>query len=545
VSVASVAIRQLLNRVANGEVRIPAFQREFVWDPDRVQFLMDSIYKGFPIGTLLFWRTQEQLQSDRDLGPYILPLPKSHYPIEYVLDGQQRLTSIFSVFQTELKKAENPAVDWIDIYFDLRAREDVQSSQFRALKPNEVDERRHFPLNVLFDVAAYGARVRKLCDKDAALVDDLQNRFKEAQIPIETIETDDHSKIAIVFERVNRGGVPLDTYQLLAAWTWSGDFDLRSRFDDLAAELEDGGYGDLGNEPDLLLKCAAAVISDECTARAVVALRGGDVRDQFDSIANGVKGAVEFLKKQCGVVSLKVLPYKSLLIPLVRFFATDNQNGFHPTGTQLEALRAWFWNSCFSRRYSNSVDNALEVDIHAVIHLRNKDDFSKFNFSPLDLGCDFFMNNVFSLNAVNTKTFILLMASVFPRSFLSGANVDIGSVLLNCNRTEFHHIFPKAHLENKLNIKGRDRQFRLANFAFLSQTDNRRIKNKSPSEYVVDIPEIGRKDILNRAFVSEEMMYKDYDEFCFARSELLLAQANKLCKIDDLNQKIDVVCGVG
>ena len=67
-TVASIPIRQLLTRVAEGEVRIPAFQREFVWEPDRVQFLMDSIYKGFPIGTLLFWRTREKLQSDRDLG---------------------------------------------------------------------------------------------------------------------------------------------------------------------------------------------------------------------------------------------------------------------------------------------------------------------------------------------------------------------------------------------------------------------------------------------------------------------------------------------
>ena len=91
-SVASVTIRKLLERVSKGEIRIPAFQREFIWEPDRVQFLMDSIYKGYPIGTLLLWRTKEQLQSDRDLGPYTLPDPEEQYPIDYVLDGQQRLT---------------------------------------------------------------------------------------------------------------------------------------------------------------------------------------------------------------------------------------------------------------------------------------------------------------------------------------------------------------------------------------------------------------------------------------------------------------------
>jgi uncharacterized protein with ParB-like and HNH nuclease domain len=79
-SLSSITIRRLLQRVTDGEIRIPAFQREFVWEPDRVQFLMDSIYKSFPIGTVLFWRTKEKLLHDRELGPYVLPEPKKEYP---------------------------------------------------------------------------------------------------------------------------------------------------------------------------------------------------------------------------------------------------------------------------------------------------------------------------------------------------------------------------------------------------------------------------------------------------------------------------------
>ncbi|MFT8472558.1 DUF262 domain-containing protein [Acetobacter persici] len=530
-TVTSIPIRQLLTRVAEGELRIPAFQREFVWDPDRVQFLMDSIYKGFPIGTLLFWRTREKLQFDRDLGPYELPEPKDQYPIDYVLDGQQRLTSIFAVFQTELKQAENPKVDWVDIYFDMHANEDAQDSQFLALKPEEVDDTKHFPLKVLFDVTAYGAKLRQLTDDDAKVIDALQTRFKEAQIPVETIEMDDHSKIAIVFERVNRGGMPLDTYQLLAAWTWSGEFDLRSKFDDLAAELDDGGYGEIGSDPDLLLKCAAAVILNESTARAVVALKGSDVRDNFSKLTIGIKGAVEFLQRQCGVVSLKVLPYKSMLIPLVRFFATENENGFHPTGEQLSTLRAWFWCSCFSRRYSNSVDTALDSDIKASIRLKEHKDSSLFKIPVPGLKPEYFLDNVFSLNAVNTKTFILLLASKFPRSFLSGANIDLNSVLLTCNRTEFHHIFPKNYLQEKLGITKRDEQFRLANFAFLSQTDNRKIKNRPPADYQNDLPGAAKDDILARAMIPNGSLDGSYEDFCKVRADALVKEALILCKM--------------
>ena len=98
-SFSQMPIRKIIEKITSGEIRIPAFQRDFVWEPNQVQFLMDSIFKGYPIGSLLLWRSREQLSYDRQLGPYSLPDPQKDYPIDYVLDGQQRITSIFSTFQ--------------------------------------------------------------------------------------------------------------------------------------------------------------------------------------------------------------------------------------------------------------------------------------------------------------------------------------------------------------------------------------------------------------------------------------------------------------
>uniref|UniRef100_UPI0011E7F750 DUF262 domain-containing protein n=1 Tax=Serratia marcescens TaxID=615 RepID=UPI0011E7F750 len=100
-------VREILDSVYRGQIRIPAFQRGFVWDPDRVAFLIDSIYKGYPFGSLLYWRTNEALQTERNLGPFTLPVPQADFPIDYVLDGQQRITSIFGVFQTELQRGQD------------------------------------------------------------------------------------------------------------------------------------------------------------------------------------------------------------------------------------------------------------------------------------------------------------------------------------------------------------------------------------------------------------------------------------------------------
>ncbi|MGL4604916.1 MAG: GmrSD restriction endonuclease domain-containing protein [Iodobacter sp.] len=526
-AVTTITIRQLLQRITEGEIRIPAFQRDFVWDPDRVQFLMDSIYKGYPIGTVLFWRTKEKLSYDRDLGPFTLPEPKKQYPIDYVLDGQQRLTSIFSTFQAELQQGPSNSVKWVDIYFDLNASASAQDSQFVALEPNEVTEF-HVPLRVLFDVTAFGKFTRTIKDvEQLKVIDQLQALFKEAQLPVETVETDEHSKIAIIFERINRGGVPLDTYQLLSAWTWSGDFDLRTKFDELANDLDEVGFNELRDDPDLLLKCCAAIVRNDASAHTVVDLKGSEVRDAFDLLRIGILGAIEFLRRDCGVVSLKVLPYKTMIIPLARCFSTDKASGFHPNADQRKALCHWFWHSCFSRRYSNSVDNALSQDIAAILQLLtgNCTDLNKriFVIEP-----DFFIKNVFSLNTVNTKVFVLLLANAGPKSFLSAADVDLENVLISCNRTEFHHIFPKNYLLTQEKITERAQQFMLANFAFLSQTDNRSIQDKAPSDYVKMMPPASIEMINKSAFIPEGGLDMNYDSFVKERSELLAKKSNEL-----------------
>lgn len=524
-AVATITIRQLLQRITDGEIRIPAFQRDFVWEPDRVQFLMDSIFKGYPIGTVLFWRTKEKLSYDRDLGPFTLPDPKKQYPIDYVLDGQQRLTSIYSTFQNELKQNPVTTVKWVDIYFDLTATASAQDSQFVALEPAEV-KAHHVPLRILFDVAEFGKFTRTIKDEyQLKAIDQLQALFKEAVIPVETVETEEHSKIAIIFERINRGGVPLDTYQLLSAWTWSGDFDLRTKFDELATELDEVGFNELRDDPDLLLKCCAAIVRNDASAHAIVDLKGSEVRDSFPVLRNGILGAIDFLRRDCGVVSLKIIPYKSMIIPLTRCFATDKPAGFHPDAKQRLALIRWFWHSCFSRRYSNSVDNAIAQDIGAIAQLLtgNTTDFEKRTAVVTPA---YFVENAFALTSVNTKVFILMLAHAKPKSFLSAADVDLNEVLVSCNRTEFHHIFPKNYLAAKAGVVEKTKQFMLANFAFLSQKDNRSIQDKAPSDYVKLMPPASVDAILDASLIPRGGLSMSYADFVNARSKLLAEKAN-------------------
>src|SRR5262249_10259637 len=152
--------------------------------------------------------------------------------------GQQRLTSIFATFQTDLEPAEaNPEI-WLPLYYDFDAAPDAQESSFVALDPEDADPDRHFPLRSFLDPVTFSEQTRHLVDYRHRVIVAVEQRFVETLIPIETFETEDRTSVAIVFERVNRMGVELDVFQLLTAWTWSDEFDLQQQFLDLAEEFD-------------------------------------------------------------------------------------------------------------------------------------------------------------------------------------------------------------------------------------------------------------------------------------------------------------------
>jgi len=201
-------IRKIMEELVAGRMRVPNFQRGFVWNPERVSYLMDSIYKGYPFGSILLWRTKQELAHERDLGPFKLPHNDPSYPTDYILDGQQRITSIFGVFQTDIQLDKRPL--WASIYYDLLTPENAQDSSFMALQDDEVDKSRHFPISCLFDPVAYRKETDGYSEDMIQRIDKLQARFKEALIPVQTITTEDKTAVAIVFERVNQRGVELD-----------------------------------------------------------------------------------------------------------------------------------------------------------------------------------------------------------------------------------------------------------------------------------------------------------------------------------------------
>ena len=321
----------------------------------------------------------------------------------------------------------------------------------------------------------------------------------------------------------------LDTLQLLSAWTWNDDFDLLEQFRELKEELEDFGFSGVGEDTDLILRCAAAILMGNPTADTLLELNGLQVRSEFPRVRNGIFGAIDFMKKQLKIASLKNLPYSALIIPLSSFFAEPDGKDVNYDSVVYNRLKKWFWRSCFTKRYSSQIKRTATNDIKEMLKLKNGEQ-SVLGDINCDISEEFFIKNQFRLGNAPTKTFILMLANQDPKSFLSGSLVDLDRVLQNYNRSEFHHVYPKAYLKdlgfNELDINC------LANFCFLSGSENRKISRKKPSEYIKMMPiEENLDDILQRSFCPKNTFDDDFDAFRSQRADLLSSSARSLLQI--------------
>lgn len=248
-------IENLIKNLQTGQIRIPSFQRGFVWEPERVLYFIDSIYRGFPFGSILLWKTKNRLRTERNLGPYELPYHDPGYPIdiEYVLDGQQRITSIFGIFQNSLEPEKDEATNWTHLFFELNSEKQIP---FKYLDDSiNYDATKFFPLKNLllkdqlpsdfvFDLDVDPIDAKKIGKQ----INDLYKKFISAKIPVERFESEEPSNVATVFERINKQGVALNTFQLLSVWNWSEDFDLQEKFKEIAEELEPYGFKEVDSD---------------------------------------------------------------------------------------------------------------------------------------------------------------------------------------------------------------------------------------------------------------------------------------------------------
>lgn len=177
-------IDDLARRVLTGDILLPKFQREFVWEKSQVLQLLDSVAKNFPIGSILLWQSRQELRSENRIADLQITLPKPDYPVNYLLDGQQRLSTICGALYWN---GTVPSSIW-NIAYDLRKK------TFVHLDSLDDPPQHQIRTNLLADGARFYKHIATLdtltaADKDALKqqADELFNRFKDYKIAAVTL----------------------------------------------------------------------------------------------------------------------------------------------------------------------------------------------------------------------------------------------------------------------------------------------------------------------------------------------------------------------
>jgi len=517
-------ITNLVNRIQTGDIKIPKFQRGFVWEEDQILKLLESIYQGYPIGSLLFWLSEQKMISEKNVGGFDLPPTPEKYPRNYVLDGQQRLTTIYGV----LNWPDKTMLHKLNVYFDLENR------KFIHFNGEQLDK--HIPMSILFktpEILRYRTILSEFSNANELQesVDALYEIFREYLIPVVTIKEKTVEDVCPIFERINSTGTKLNIFDLMVAATWSDEFDLNDKVDQIRESTKLKDFDNIDNS--VFLKFMSSINGFGSKRDGVFKLRNLS-SEQLDKLGQTVKSsaerAIDFFSTELRVPSDAFLPYENQLVVLAYFFSKVA----NPTPAQLSALRRWFWQTGFSERYRGAVEGILEQDLSAVDTLING------NTNAMDLRISLVENDIlkrqFWKNSAFSKTFVVMLANHAPRNLTNGETIDIRVALTSFNNKEFHHIFPKDFLK-KLGVISEKRNA-IANICMISAAQNKNISNDPPSVYLRKSYDMLAKDgdmVFKSNLISSvsnaPWRNDNYDAFLKQRSAAILGRILALCGV--------------
>ena len=427
-----VFLGNLVERVVAGKIRVPRFQRAFVWKQTDLHDLLDSVLHGFPIGSILVWQTEREISTAPRVGPIEISGPPAG-PVGYLLDGQQRVSTLVGTLRLP-EKAESivDQVEW-RLYFDL------DRGEFHPVPEGRV-EPRHFPVRGLLDTARFFDACRRIQDEvdDSSVArrwlneaDHLASAFRDYQLPVIRIQEAELDSAVAVFARLNRKGRKMAADEMVSALTYrEGQFHLARKLDELKDELDGEGFGNLDRV--LLLRSVLAALGRDIYAKDWADLMvEPEVRDRlpegFESAEFGIKGALDFLK-DLGVESDRLLPYGLQLVMLGEFFRRCPD----PTDDVVELLRRWFWVTSFTGWFGG-VNTAQAT--HALAEIRNLAEGKGTGFSVIDLDAPARpFPERFDGRSARVRAFLLYLASLRPRS-LSGPEALVPGQLLSARGT--------------------------------------------------------------------------------------------------------------
>ncbi len=521
----------LFSDIDTGRIKIPKFQRDFVWEKEQSAKLIDSIIKGFPIGTFILWKTTEELRHIKNVGNIILPDPPTGEPVSYVLDGQQRITSLYAVRKGAILSKDGQEINYGDIAINLALDPDADEQIVSVSLPSD------------------GAfiTVQDLLFSDLT---DLMDRFSKEDIRKidvykKRLTTYDFSTIVIanypldiaceVFTRINTGGTELTLFEIMVAKTFDSarKFDLSDEFrllidsNNSVKDLEDADYETI--PATTILQCVSACLVKQIRRKDILRLSKNEFIDSWKKVTSAVFCAVDYFRTHFRIPVSDLLPYPALLILFTYFFYKNNEE--QPDDLQDKLLSQLFWWVSLGKRYSSGMENKVAQDLLRVDSILKKQPPSYRN-EELHLSVDDFRYYWFSSGDAFCKAFLCLYAYHQPRNFKNDSLVKIDNSWLKTSTSKnYHHFFPKAYLRDHGTPDWQANS--ILNITIVDDALNKRaIRAKAPMDYMKAFRKSNKdiSDTMKTHLIDLEnsgIWEDEYQKFLETRGRIVLAEINK------------------
>lgn len=548
-------VSQLLGSAMQGALALPDFQRDFTWEPRRTAELLASIMRRYPAGSLLFWRmdgTDAKFQTRAiDGAP-----PLKANPNELVLDGQQRLTSLFHAL-----------VDGGNEIYLVHLDELLSSDALRVLTPSEVDWERavgwvagnspdaetageqewqidHSVIPVRrvpeFDewldryVRRWGLsgaeeeeRKRILRQvRDRYLTPLTTYGFPVVVLPVETpLEA-----VCTVFETLNRTAKPLGPFELLTARFYPAEVYLRDLWEEATEAYPLLGEDDFDVDPYNVLQAVSLRARNSAQRSDVLnKLTAAEVKQHWPLVVEAMADVLDMLGSECGVLTKKLLPYTSVLLPLAAVWPEVSALKPADRGSALDRVQRYFWCTVFSSNYDQGANSQAGAD-----YIKLKEWLFDESKTAPEAVTDFGLLKSVLRNATTRRKalytgLLALSVRVGARDFHDGQKLTKQRLL--DQRIDSHHLFPKAYLQAGSFPSSAELAL---NRALIDRETNKIIGKKPPSDYLATMESTQGRDKLERVLQSHlvpsgpAIRSDDYETFIDDRLELVIAQIETL-----------------
>ena len=496
----TIKVRQLIADYRAGKIVIPEFQREYVWRRGKAPKLIDSLYQGFPVSSLLFWNSTNDVRARRND-----PRPSRGGMLSWLIDGQQRVITLARTMTGD---------EGIDVVFSPEADDDKAFQLANAATSQ--DKGNWFRVAEIWDDDLYRQLRRTVVEgRNADRREERLERVRavlDYEIPY--VRMVDHTFDGAVkaFTRINTLGVRLRGEDIESARVAAQHTGLIA--DEVApflATIRADGFSRM-NIMQLFRACAFIAQPDGRSRTPLHELGRTEVLRAWKKTEQATLDAIGLIRSELGLVNMDILWSGALVVPLIALCGTRS-----PRDRDGHGLAAWLALAAIHHRYSGAAETALDQDLRAC---RANDPLGGLLGNLRQAGGSLEATGDHFIGALADRSGLLaLYVACKNRGVL---DFHTGEKILLQRTVERHHILPRGQFEPK----ERSTADCIANIAFIIGGSNRAITNTGPEVYLPKVPAKIRK---SQCVPDDEKLWRvdSAEDFWTARRELLAESFNE------------------